>query len=67
MPIEAFVLAELASFIGVVCAAGALMVAQIQKSRCKIMKCFCLSCERDVPPIENPPVEENGSGPSSLR
>lgn len=67
MPLEGFVLAELASFIGVVCGACAIMVRQIQKSRCKLVQCFCLKCERDVPPmdddpVDNPPIGVNNGG-----
>ena len=67
--LEGFVLAELASFIGVVCGACALLVRQIQKSRCKLMKCFCFHCERDVPPaeIENGALEQNGSSQTPIR
>ena len=59
MLIESFSLSELGIFIGAVCAALSGVVYSVQKSRCNMIKCGCIECDRnvlDTPDAVNPDI-----------
>ena len=62
MTLTTFNLAELGVFVVSVCGAVALIIKQIQNSRCKKCGvCFGLvTCDRDVPTVAEPPIAVEG-------
>ncbi len=55
MLIEAFSLSELGIFIASCCASLSGLLFALSKSRCTNIKCCCVSCDRDLLPV-NPPT-----------
>jgi len=57
--LEPFAIMELAAATGVIVAAVAGLVRQVEQSRCTTIDCCCITCNRSVPPPEQlPPGDE---------
>ena len=57
--LEPFAIMELAAATGVIVAAIAGLVRQVEQSRCTTIDCCCITCNRSVPPPEQlPPGDE---------